>query len=402
MVPGPAALRSAHFGADLRPPLDESDIGVSQIARGAGRRWHPPQNHRHRLVVKHKLEQRESLRTTPDWKELCGGNERVWMEGLMWTWRLAACSPTGPSVAGSFTQLAQLKCTLIFLFCREFLIYYHLFFLISFSPSLLSPLIWLYSFPNREHFSVWAVLPALFIPPFFLTLFHFLLLGWYTRLARPSYSDMAALIELGEFKKIFLFKCFNFDFVVPFFGKLLFWGLLSTALFSGFALSSAVAWAVMETRGRGGDASLPSITISQPAYRSRWHQIGGKGGGGSSWQWNTWKKPLDSTLSLSSTLLTHSLAWTGVCKLDPVFSECLWNISPPPPQHTHTRLLPAFGWLFLPPPSHCSILHSPRLPQGSGCEMHNQCNINGLNFFSNRYCTACFFFFFVCIPPFCF
>lgn len=25
-----------------------------------------------------------------------------------------------------------------------------------------------------------------------------LLLGWYKQLARPSYSDMAALIELGE------------------------------------------------------------------------------------------------------------------------------------------------------------------------------------------------------------
>ncbi len=32
-------------------------------------------------------------------------------------------------------------------------------------------------------------------------------------------------------EKTFLFKCFNFDFVVPFFGKLLFWGLSSTTPF---------------------------------------------------------------------------------------------------------------------------------------------------------------------------
>lgn len=51
------------------------------------------------------------------------------------------------------------------------------------------------------------------------------------QLARPSYSDMAALIELGE---NLLFKCFNFDFVVPLFWKAAFLGLLSTTVFFGF------------------------------------------------------------------------------------------------------------------------------------------------------------------------
>lgn len=69
MVPGLAALRPAHAGADLRPPLDEDDddndvvdARVAPVGRGAGRRRHPPQDHRHRLFVKHNLEQRESLK----------------------------------------------------------------------------------------------------------------------------------------------------------------------------------------------------------------------------------------------------------------------------------------------------------------------------------------------------
>lgn len=86
----------------------------------------------------------------------------------------------------------------------------------------------------------------------------------------------------------------------------------------------------------------------------------------------------------------------------------------PPPPNTHTDTHAPVADSFCPPtpPSHCSILHSPRPPgppQGSGCEMHNQCNIHGLNFFfffSNRYCTACFcfFFFFLCVfsPHFAF
>lgn len=111
-----------------------------------------------------------------------------------------ACSPTGPSAAGHFTQLVQLeKCTQIFLFCREFLIYYHLFFLILLSPHPVFFFPWVdYTcFLIGNIFSVWVVLPALFIsPPFnFISL---LLLGWYMQLARPPYSDMAALIELGE------------------------------------------------------------------------------------------------------------------------------------------------------------------------------------------------------------
>ena len=131
-----------------------------------------------------------------------------------------------------------------------------------------------------------------------------------------------------------------------------------------------------------------------------------------------------NSVSLSLTLLTHSIAWTGVWKLDPVFSECLQNVN------THTHLPPnthlflsrssspndccgvcgpldvsfLFSFFCL-PPSHCLTLHSPApgLPQGSGCEMHNQCNIHGLNyvfvlfFFPNKYCTACIFFFSFCV-----
>lgn len=61
------------------------------------------------------------------------------------------------------------------------------------------------------------------------------------------------------------------------------------------------------------------------------------------------------------------------------------------------------------PPSHCSVLHSPcppGLPQGSGCEMHNQCNIHGLNFFffPTDIVQHVFFFFFLCVfsPHFAF
>lgn len=64
MVPGLAAVRPAHPGADLRPPLDEgADDGVAQVvAGGAGGGRHPPQDHRHGLFVKHKLQQGEPLR----------------------------------------------------------------------------------------------------------------------------------------------------------------------------------------------------------------------------------------------------------------------------------------------------------------------------------------------------
>lgn len=37
MVPGLAALRPAHPGADLRPPLDEGNDRVPQVTGGASR-----------------------------------------------------------------------------------------------------------------------------------------------------------------------------------------------------------------------------------------------------------------------------------------------------------------------------------------------------------------------------
>lgn len=90
MVPGPAALRPAHPGADLRPPLDEDDDddGVAQVTGGAGRRRHPPQDHRHRLFVKHKLEQGEPLRNGSDGLKRLSGERRgldggsdIWTQG---------------------------------------------------------------------------------------------------------------------------------------------------------------------------------------------------------------------------------------------------------------------------------------------------------------------------------
>lgn len=147
MVPGPAALRQAHAGADLRSPVDEDDDDdrVSQIARGAGRRRHPPENHWHRLVIKHKLEQGEPLRMVGmDWKDFLGKEgvfrwrERYGLSGQQSFAQLARL------VAGRLTLLVQLgKCTLIFLFCREYLIYYHLLFLILLFPP--SPLFFLLS-----------------------------------------------------------------------------------------------------------------------------------------------------------------------------------------------------------------------------------------------------------------
>lgn len=62
MVSGPAALRPAHSGADLRPPLDEGSGRITQVTGGACGQRHPPQDHRHRFFIKHKLEQGEPLR----------------------------------------------------------------------------------------------------------------------------------------------------------------------------------------------------------------------------------------------------------------------------------------------------------------------------------------------------
>lgn len=110
--------------------------------------------------------------------------------------RPAACSPTGLSVAGRLTQLVrQEKCTLIFLFCREFLIYYYLFFLILFHPTPLSVDYTCFLMGNILLFG--RSYQHYLFPPLFNFIVPVLLLGWYVQ-ARPSYSDMAALIELGD------------------------------------------------------------------------------------------------------------------------------------------------------------------------------------------------------------
>lgn len=108
MVPGPAALRPAHPGADLRPPLDEDDDddGVAQVTGGAGRRRHPPQDHRHRLFVKHKLEQGEPLRNGSDGLKRLSGERRGLDGGSdIWTQGQQPVAQTGPSAPGRFTQL---------------------------------------------------------------------------------------------------------------------------------------------------------------------------------------------------------------------------------------------------------------------------------------------------------
>lgn len=63
------------------------------------------------------------------------------MAGLDVDSRLAACSPTGHCWSG------KMKCTLLFLFCREFLIYYYLFFLILPHSIFLPP-------PTNPHFQL--------------------------------------------------------------------------------------------------------------------------------------------------------------------------------------------------------------------------------------------------------
>lgn len=243
MVPGPAAFRPAYPGANCRPPLDEGNNRITQITRGAGRRWHTAQDHRHRLFIKHKLKQGEPLRMAlMDWKRL-SGETRGGDGGNDMDSRPAACSPVGPSVSGHLTQLVrQQKCTLIFLFCREFLIYYCLFFLILFSPI---PSFFLsvdnICFLMGNILLLGRSYQHYLFPPLFNLILPHLLLGWYMQ-ARPSYSDMAALIELGE--NPFLFKWFCFDFGVPFFRKLLFWWLSSTTVF-GFAHGMVVKLPVL-------------------------------------------------------------------------------------------------------------------------------------------------------------
>lgn len=108
-------------------------------------------------------------------------------------------------------------------------------------------------------------------------------------------------------------------FVVPFFGKLLFLG--------GFRQKQPVFWGsqrLARWRFRGGGL-FPTMEYLK----------------------NTWL----NSVSLSLTLLTHSLAWTGVWKLDPVFfSECLQNVN------THTLSLPFFC------PTTFSPLYAPLMP----------------------------------------
>lgn len=214
---------------------------------------------------------------------------------------------------------------------------------------------------------------------------------------------------------------------MPFFGKLLFWGLSSTTLFFGDLprRGGEVVSAVMEGAFRPvflffflPHFFFPSLWANEPPA--------GRGQGRTSRERRRWGlflyngilETLDSnSVSLSLTLLTHSIAWTGVWKLDPVFSECLQNVnththlSPSPlslpPLHACCRVFQP-SWLvsfFLPPAISLLDTTWPPLasPQGSGCEMHNQCNIHGLNcvffslFFFNNYCTVCIFFsFFVC------
>lgn len=125
------------------------------------------------------------------------------------------------------------------------------------------------------------------------------------------------------------------------------------------------------------------------------------------------QKTLDSTLSLSSTLLTHSLAWTGVWKLDPVFSECLWNISPPLtdihlfllPQntHPHTRLLLTIFSLFF-ASRHLTARHytgpGPLASSGFGVWNAQSMQYSWTQFFfPTDIVQHVFFFLFVCIPP---
>lgn len=78
MVSGPAALRPAHSGADLRPPLDEGSGRITQVTGGACGQRHPPQDHRHRFFIKHKLEQGEPLREAlKDFFFVWGGGQKT-------------------------------------------------------------------------------------------------------------------------------------------------------------------------------------------------------------------------------------------------------------------------------------------------------------------------------------
>lgn len=134
---------------------------------------------------------------------------------------------------------------------------------------------------------------------------------------------------------------------------------------------------------------LLSITVSQPtpspplfappSQEANIALVQREGGGGSSWQWNTWNTWLKLCVALFNA--AHSLYSLNRCfwKLDPVFSECLQNVNPPSPQPPSPKM-PVVGWLifsFRLPPSHCLTLHGPRPwpPSGFGGV---KCTINAI------------------------
>ena len=134
-----------------------------------------------------------------------------------------------------------------------------------------------------------------------------------------------------------------------------------------------------------------------------------------------------NSVSLSLTLLTHSIAWTGVWKLDPVFSECLQNVkthtppSPPTP-FSPSLLLPQwllrgvwpswlifFSFFFLSffASRHLTAWHYIAPPLASLRVWGVKCTINAIFmdsimfclvfFFFNKYCTVCIFFLLFCV-----
>lgn len=223
---------------------------------------------------------------------------------------------------------------------------------------------------------------------------------------------------------------------MPFFGKLLFWGLLSTTLFSGFACGFlAVVWTVLGVRGcvgGGGNAGphpplhhrKPTCLLAEIASdrsERRWglfltiEYLKKK-----TQQKNAWLNSValfnaaHSLFSLNRCLETGSCLFWMSLKYQPPPTHAHIYFSPPPTcVHTHTRTPVAdslvsgdsfffFSSFCLPPP-HCSTLRRLR-PSGLLRVWGVKCTINAIFmdsiFFSNRYCTACFF---VCVsPPFFF
>lgn len=189
------------------------------------------------------------------------------------------------------------------------------------------------------------------------------------QLARPSYSDMAALIELGE-KKSFLFKCF--DFVVPFFRKLLFCvcvvgGGLTTTTFSFCPMARWLP--CLCSGGRRGFFFPPLHHCETTSLEAKIALARRERGGGSPWQWNTWKTQLCVALfnaahSLNS--LNRCLE-TGSC-LFWMSTHTLHLFLPSPPHHACYGVCSPLDFSFCLPPSHCLTLRGPApgLPQGFG------------------------------------